>query len=185
MSSDNIEIAILCSNAAKDFTENNKDFVIVGTVVKNADVIVSRTDVPKTIGVSQNRFNKLNLVNKRYKDNIKPVFLLNNILPYALEKGEVDAIILDSKNAILLQGDKEGTYNINGDYDSYDMVVNKKFLESNEYREFIETYNESIEDLKYDEKLYEALRLMYKEGEFTERSFDLWKEWNIKLQKLH
>ncbi|MEG0641633.1 MAG: ABC transporter substrate-binding protein, partial [Clostridium sp.] len=77
----------------------------------------------KRVGVPQNRVDKYPLIIKRFGDNVDIIPMINSALPFALEKGEVDAILIDALTALSLNGEVEGTNNIIPNYTSYTMVV--------------------------------------------------------------
>ncbi|MEG0005566.1 MAG: ABC transporter substrate-binding (seleno)protein SaoB [Clostridium sp.] len=180
MSSDAADIAIICSSLAKEFLKDNNEFVEVGDVVMNADILVGSKN-PAKIGVPQNRVDKYELLMKKFgKDiDIKPI--KSTTLPYVLEKGEVDAILVDAYVAVGLDNIMEGTNHIQGDYPSYTMISTKKFYESEEFQEFKSMYNKGVDELKNDNFLNTYL---LKRGKSSERRVDKWRKWHVTIQKL-
>lgn len=185
MSSNSLQVALLCSDAAEEFIKNNEEFEVVGPVVKNSDVLILNESNPKKIAVSQKRIKDSEIIKKKFKDQVEIVPTLHNILPYVLEKGEVDGVIIDAKNATFLNGYDEGAYEIIGEYISYVMVVNKKFRGSKEFGNFIEIYNDGVDEINNDyNKLFHAIKLIYNTGEFSEKEANLWKKWKVEFLKI-
>lgn len=86
-----------------------------------------------------------------------------NSIPILLERDVVDAAILDGVKAIAIDGDYE---EIQQSYTTYNMVVRKAIIETKEFKEFIEKYNEVVDELN-NEKLYRnEIEIYSKEGKW-------------------
>ena len=178
MSSEQIDIAIICKEAAKKFINYDKNFEILDTVVKNSDVFLVKNENIQKIGVTQNRNYQISLVKQYYK-NSTPVPFLNGGLAYALESDKVDAIVVDSIKALNLKGEKIATVKYN-DYDTYVMVVNKEFKKSKEFKQFIKLYNQSVKELS-NEKLFKLELQKYTGKETSKEVWGEFKKWKLKF----
>ncbi|MDO7204725.1 hypothetical protein Q5M85_11745 [Paraclostridium bifermentans] len=72
LSSEQIDMAIICKEAAKKFVEYDENFEIVDTVVQNSDVFLVKNENIKKVGVTQNRNYQIDLV-KEYYESAKEV----------------------------------------------------------------------------------------------------------------
>lgn len=178
LSSDQVDMAIICKEAAEKFVKADNNFEIVNTVIQNSDVFLIKQDNPKSIGVTQNRDYQVDLV-KEYYDSSKPVSFINNALGYALESNKVDAIVIDAIKALSLEGKKEST-SINKDYDTYVLVVNRFFKESDSYKQFKKLYNNSVKELK-DENKFEKELKVYTDANISNEDMGEFKKWKLKF----
>lgn len=103
LSSEEIDIAIICKDAAKQYVNVNSGFEIVGTVVQNSDIFLLSDNNPEKIGVIQNRDYQSELVKKYYK-NVEVAPLLGTALAYGLESNLVDGVVIDCIKSIGLEG---------------------------------------------------------------------------------
>ncbi len=156
LSSEEIDIAIICKDAAKQYVNKNSGFEIVGTVVQNSDIFLLSDNNPKKMGVTQNRDYQSELVKKYYK-NVEIASLLGTALAYGLESNLVDGVVIDCIKSIGLEGKRKSTTEL-GDYDTYVLVVSKEFKKSKEYSDFIKLYNKSVDDLNNKATFKKALK---------------------------
>lgn len=181
LSSEQIDMAIICKEAAKKFVEYDENFEIVDTVVQNSDVFLVKNENIKKVGVTQNRNYQIDLV-KEYYESAKEVPFISGGLAYALESDKVDAIVIDSIKALSLNGKKFSTA-INKDYDTYVMVVNKSFKQNKLYTQFIKLYNQSVKELN-DENLFKKELEKYTDTEISEEVWGEFKKWNLKFLQI-
>lgn len=183
LSSGSLDIAIICSDAADDILDKSNDFINIGSVVENSDVIVSKKKEIKKVGISQGREYKKSIASKRFK-NIEIISVLDRSLGYALEKGEVDAILIDAKKALVLAGIKEGTSTIKGDYSAYTMIANKNIINTEKYKRFVEVYNKSVDDFNKESTIQEFIKLNLGEDKNWKGGLEDWKNWHVKFLKI-
>lgn len=181
LSSDQIDMAIICKEAANSFVKYDENFEIVAPLVKNSDVFLLKKDNPKTIGVTQNRTYQNELVSKYYK-KAKPVPLINNALMYALENNTVEGVAIDVIKSLSLNGKKLSTTS-KGEYDTYVLVVNKKFKTTDLYIEFINLYNESVLELENEKTLKKELEV-YTDKKLSNKEMEEIKEWKLKFLQI-
>lgn len=156
LSSEEIDIAIICKNAAKQYVNATSGFEIVGTVVQNSDVFLLSNSNPKKIGIIQNRNYQSELV-KKYYENVEISPLLGTALAYGLESNLVDGVVIDCIKSIGLEGTRKSTTEL-GDYDTYVLVVSKKFKKSKAYSDFIKLYNKSVDALNNESTFKNTLK---------------------------
>lgn len=182
LSSDQIDMAIICKEAAGSFIKYDDNFEIVAPVVKNSDVFLLKEHNPKTIGVIQNRNYQTELVNQYYK-NSKAVPLINSALMYVLENNTVEGVVIDSIKALSLKGKKVST-TTDGEYNTYVLVVNRSFKNTELYNRFIKLYNESVQELD-DEKILKKELERYTGNVLSKEDMGEIKEWKLKFLQLN
>lgn len=181
LSSEQIDMAIICKEAAKKFVEYDEKFEILGTVVQNSDVFLVKNENIKKVGVTQNRNYQINLVKEYYK-NAEEVPFISGGLAYALESDKVDAIVIDSIKSLSLKGKKFSTA-VNKNYDTYVMVVNKSFKQSELYDQFIKLYNQSVNELS-NENLFKKELEKYTDTEMSKEVWGEFKKWKLKFLQI-
>jgi len=62
-----MDMAIICKDAAEEYIKNDTNFEIEAPVVKNSDIFLMDTDIPKRIGVTQKRDYQYNHQQSFYK----------------------------------------------------------------------------------------------------------------------
>ncbi len=124
----------------------------------NAEIICYKDDweTVKTVGVSQGREQEKELAKKAYPQIETFQDITQKGIFYSLEDGQVDAIIQDLKKAATLP-DYEHKPLSENDYISYVLVVDKEFAQTEEFADFIESYNKAVE--KLNEPAYLADKL--------------------------
>ena len=153
----------------------NDDFQIYGPVIMNAEVIVYKEDIDsiRRIGIGQKREHLYKLVKDSY-ENIEEIVEISPIaLPYSLEGGQVDGAVLDITRAGLLPKFKTAPLSEN-DYISYSLVVRKDIIATDVFKDFLESYNEVIDELNQKERL----------GEYVNITGESWDSIKIKFLSL-
>lgn len=153
-----INIGFYCTHIAKHTVENNKDVEIYGPVIMNAETIVYKGDWDKVsrLGVTQGREQSKSLASKTYAQIEGFNEITQKGILYAMEDEQVDAAILDVTKAA-----EVSSYNCrplsDTDYISYVLVADKEFIQSDEFADFIKSYNKAAERLGSREYLAEVL----------------------------
>lgn len=155
LSSNEMDMAIICKDAAEKYVQTEKNFEIVGTVVKNSDVFLLSDENPNVMGTVQNRKYQDELV-KEYYPNAKVKHLLANALPYSIESNKVDGGVMDVIKSLSIEGNKKSCAT-NKDFDTYVLVVNKEFKKTDNYEIFKKLYNKSVDDISDKNKLKKAI----------------------------
>ena len=172
-----MDMAIMCKEAAREYLDNVEDFEVVSNITMNSDIFIIKNDDPKVIGMTQDRDYQIDLIKKRFGENVEIAAMMVNALPYALEKGEVDAIVIDYIKGVHLDGIKEDTV-IDGDYTTYVLLSNSEFMKTKEFKKFIKIYNKSLEELLSDKEILNSHFLRYTETNLEKGGL---KKWKIKL----
>ncbi len=101
LASRELDMSIMCPVAAASLVADNEDYVLAGPVVLGGDILVRRLhDVQKKIpahkvGIAHLRVPQRELVNAALPES-EVTELLPGALPYALERGVVDGIVVDA-----------------------------------------------------------------------------------------
>ncbi len=147
LSSDLLDVAIICPSAAATLIEKDNRFEIVGPCVVNSDIFVIKEDkLPQKIGVTQNRVYQHELIREKFGQKIEIVPMITTALPFALERDLVDGIVIDIIRGLALEGEKMTT-GFNQDIVSYVLVVRKSFKDDDRYLEFLRLLQESVNEL--------------------------------------
>jgi len=176
-----MDMAIICKDAAKEYVKNDANFEIVGPLIKNSDIFLLAPKTPKSIGVTQKRDYQYDLVKKYYKD-AEIVPLIGTALGYGLESNLVDAIVIDAMKSLTIKGDKRSTAT-QGEYESYVLVVNKDFKDTDSYAKFIRFYNEAVKDLE-NEKVFKKAIENYKGIDISNKEMEEIVNWKVKFLQI-
>lgn len=169
-----LDMAIVCKEAAKEYLRNVEGFELVSPAAMNSDIFIIKEEEPKIIGMTQDRDYQRDLIKKRFGQDVKIEEIMVSALPYALEKGEVDAIIIDFIKGVHIDGIKESTL-LDKDNTTYVLIANKEFMKTKEFKRFIGKYNESLEELLKDKKLMERQFLSYTKAQLGKGGLEKWK----------
>jgi len=181
MSTDLLDLAVMCPDAARVLLEKDDRFAIVGPLLVNSDLIVLKPGrVPKKIGVTQNRYYQEQIIAEKFGPNCSAVPMMTVSLPYALEKNAVDGVIVDVLKGLWLQGDKLSTVAAGGDRVTYVLVVRKSFRESPAFQRFIELIDQAADELNRPEILRQAIN-SYNNLDLTREEVKKWSQLGIKF----
>lgn len=145
--------------------------MIYGPVVMNAEVVCYKDDWKdvKIVGISQGREQEKGLAEKAYPQIEAFQEVTQKGILYALEDGQVDAVIQDVTKAAQAP-DYHCRPLSENDYISYVLVVDKDFVGTEAFSDFIESYNRAVE--KLNEPAYLAERLGVKESWLIDKSIE-------------
>lgn len=185
MAAGEFDMAVLCPDAAEAFLLVDPDYVLVGGVIENANVLIHRgTDPIKRIGYMNGRSVQGSLLKDLFPDEVDLYPMLATALPYALENQAVDAVVLDGAQGLAY--DAEQITALPSDKPSQVLVANTDILESSAYLGFINRYNEMALSLNSDgirPFLIEAIAL--EPGlEESEELIERWKKMETKFSTL-
>lgn len=157
-----INIGFYCSHIAAYTVKQNRDVMIYGPAVMNAEIICFKKDWEdvKKVGVTQGRQQLKEISGKTYPQIEKFEEITQKGIMYTVEDSQVDAAILDITKAAGLKG-YQFTPLSDMDYISYTMVVDKKFAKTEAFRDFLRSYNKVADRL--NDRDYLADRLNVKE----------------------
>lgn len=182
LSSENLDMAIICKEAADKLMKTESDkFENKGVLVKNSDVILVKNRPIKRIGVIQNR-NYQRYLAQMYCPNKEIFPFIGTGIAYALESNKVDAVVIDAFKAIKLKGNKISTAD-RKEYDTYVLIVNKKFLGTKTYKEFVKLYNRSVEEINMD-SIYRKEVESFLGRKISDSDWKEIKSWKIKFPQI-
>ena len=151
-------MAFYCSHVARHTVEENENVMIYGPVVMNAEVISYKDswENVKTVGISQGRQTEKTLAEQSYPQIQEFQEVTQKGLLYTLENQQIDAVIQDLTKAADIP---EYPYKplTNGDYISYVLVVDRDFVETEAFADFVASYNRAVEKLNDPEYFAEKL----------------------------
>lgn len=151
-------MAFYCSHIALHTIQENENVMIYGPVVMNAEIICYKDDWErvKTLGISQGREQEKAVARKSYPQIEEVQDITQKGILYSLETEQVDAVVLDiSKAAKAPQYLSKPLSET--DYISYVMVVDKEFIRTEAFADFVRGYNEAVAKLNEPEYLAEKL----------------------------
>lgn len=102
LSSRELDMAIMCPDAARLLVEKNTDYVLAGPVLLDGDVLVRKPDAQQAVrrvGMAHQRSAQRRLILATLGQDVEIVEMLPAALSYALERGAVDAVVLDRLTA--------------------------------------------------------------------------------------
>ncbi|KAF0207137.1 MAG: hypothetical protein FD171_2003 [Actinobacteria bacterium] len=148
LSSDSLDLAVLCPGAAADLVSKDRRFVVIGPLIENSDVVVTRSGaIVARMGVTQNRSYQLDIVREVVGSEATVVPMMTTSLPYALEKGIVDGIVIDAVKALSVPGDRRPSAPAQGDRVTYVLVAREDLLGSERYSMAIDLLGRAAEAL--------------------------------------
>ncbi|ABK19613.1 ABC transporter substrate-binding (seleno)protein SaoB [Syntrophobacter fumaroxidans] len=176
-----LDVALMCPDAARRLVEKSSMFEIAGPAVLNSDVLVIRPGaVPKRIGIAHRRFYQERLVTEWFTSGCSVVPMLPASLPFAFERGVVDAVVVDVLKAFALSGERISVRRSGADVVTYVLVARKDFTASPVHRQFMERYERVVRELGDAENLARALE-GYKAVRWTDREVEEWKRLNVRF----
>ena len=151
-------MAFYCSQLARHRVEEKENVMIYGPVVMNAEVISYKDswENVKTVGISQGRQTEKTQAEQSYPQIQEFQEVTQKGLLYTLENQQIDAVIQDLTKAADIP---EYPYKplTDGDYISYVLVVDRDFVETEAFADFVVSYNRAVEKLNDPEYLAEKL----------------------------
>lgn len=138
--------AVMCPDAAAEFLAENADFVSFGAIMLNSDVIMLNVPAGMVhkVGLSHKRSHQFVMARAEFgKAESLPMLPVG--LPYALKKGEVDAIIVDLGVASELEGEYHAWQ---GEaLPTQILVLRRGFAESEAFADFALAYGRARQDM--------------------------------------
>lgn len=168
-------MAIICTDAADKFIEASDDFVLLGTVTENTDVLIKKDNNVKKIGLTSNKNYLSNFIREKYAD-AEIEYMSPHSFGYAYESGQIDGYVIDiGLINSYLEGEIENVSD--SDYGSNVIIANRKILKDKKFKEFLKSYNKMV--LEYN-KNPNPDYFEFKFGK-DERRNDIWK---VKLKEI-
>ena len=97
MGSGRLDIAIMCTEAARELIARDRRFAIAGPVMMNSDIFITRPNADlhqPAIGVSQKREFQRQMVLKRFGAKSRAVPMLHAAVPFAYARGVVEGAVI-------------------------------------------------------------------------------------------
>lgn len=182
LSSEQLDVAVLCPDAARTLVEKDSRYEIVGPLLVNSDMIVVREppqDIPR-IGIGQNRSYQAEMAVNSFGRDCKTISMLYTALPYAMEKREVDGIVIDVLRGWQLAGEKRSGAGGGPDIISSVLVVKKSLRQDARFSKFIVWLAEAAAELNRREVLEKELA-RYKGLTMTQEEWTTWNRLKIKF----
>ncbi|PKM78272.1 MAG: hypothetical protein CVU90_03145 [Firmicutes bacterium HGW-Firmicutes-15] len=153
LSTDNLDMAVICPDAAERLIEKDSRYYILGPCRVNSDILISGpSSRVNKIGITQNRWYQETLAHEHLGPDIDVYPMLGNALPFAIQNGRIDGAIMDIANALRLEG-KITSLSRGKDHITYVLVVRKDILHEPIFYEFVNLYNQAVQELQDEQSL--------------------------------
>ena len=176
-------MAIICPDSAVEFLKSTDEYVLVGSCIQNSSIIVSKTGMPAIrVGYAQNRQHIQTMVDELYPSGVEKKSLIMHALPYSLENGMVDTVLLDITTGLSLSGKKKNV-ELEEPVATHVIVASKSFVKSEDFKKFVELYNESAHELS-NPKTFKRAFEEYKGAEISDRDYEFIEQANIEFVQI-
>lgn len=180
LSSDLLDLAVMCPDAAASLLEKDGRFEIVSPCLVNSDIVVVRPGAaPQKIGVAQNRSHQEQIVSVLFGPAATAAPMLPAAIPYAYEKKAVDGVVVDALKGLTMSGVKTAAPAGPAGHTTYVLVVSKNFKEDPRYHEFITLFRAAAEELNDPDVLKEEIS-RYKNIDLTREEVEQWSRLGIR-----
>jgi hypothetical protein len=150
LGSGHLDIAIMCPDAARALVAKDKRFGVIGPVMINSDVLITRADVDlqqPTIGISDKRVLHKKMVAERFGEKGRTAPMLHSAVPFAYARGAIQGAIVDITKVLQLAGDLDNAGARGQNIYTYVMVSKKSLQKSRQYSLFLEKYGQAVEEM--------------------------------------
>ncbi len=184
LSTGEVDVAVLCPDAVIDLAESGKQYTVLGELVYDGNVLVTRPDSPDTlsvIGYMNGRDEQRVLLEEVFGSRtvtLEPIFA--SALPFALENKAVDAIMLDASLAIKLN---YPTQSISSGEVTTVMIARTEILSDPRLQSLIDAYNRTVEEIANEDVLVEML-CGFLETDNSEEVSAFWKTVTVQFGSL-
>ncbi len=183
MGSGRLDIAIMCTEAARELVARDRRFTIAGPVMINSDIFITRPNADlhePAIGVSQKRELQRQMVRKRFGAKSSAVPILHGAVPFAYARGVVEGAVLDITKAFNLEGEFSSAATNGQDVCTYVLVTKKSLQGSNQYQYFLAVYRRAVLEMNDPNNL---LRLLwtYESADITIGDIEKWTKMNVRF----
>ncbi|MFV0438886.1 MAG: ABC transporter substrate-binding (seleno)protein SaoB [Desulfopila sp.] len=183
MGSGDLDMAIVCPDAARELVEKDRSFEIVGPVMMNSDILIYRGDGDVShpqIAVSQKRAFQRKIVRKRFGTAGRPVPMFHGAVPFAFARKVVEGAVVDITRVFALAGNLTSASMDGEDVCTYMLVAKKYIQESVSFHEFITSYGRAVREMDDAANLLELMRT-YVSADSTMRDVRKWKKMNVRF----
>jgi hypothetical protein len=186
------DMAVLCPDAAKAFVENDPSFEISGGIVKRSNVILHKPGrTLKNIGYTNGKNTQAEAALHDLGGEIVLIPMMRTALPYALERGAADGVVVDILDALKAAAPKAAmpkaaASKAKSDFETklldYEkptsvLVVKKNLRNSETFKDFINILNRCVSELN-GSGMEAALRGHIRE-EDTGAMMEIWKSLRV------
>ena len=183
LSTGQVDVAVLCPDAMQDLAETGKQYTVLGELVYDGNVLVTRPDSPDTlavIGYMNGRDEQRDLLEEVYGQEVDLQPMFASALPYALENKAVDAIMLDASLALKLN---YPTRSISSGEVTSVVIVQSDLLSDPRLEELVTACNETVGKLS-DEAVLIDMLCEYLETDNQKEVADFWKSVTVQFGSL-
>ena len=183
LSTGQVDVAVLCPDAVQDLAETGKQYTVLGELVYDGNVLVTRPDSPDTlavIGYMNGRDEQRELLESVYGQEVDLQPMFASALPYALENKAVDAIMLDASLALKLN---YPTKSISSGEVTSVVIVQNDLLSDPRLEELVTACNETVGKLS-DEAVLIDMLCEYLETDNQKEVADFWKSVTVQFGSL-
>lgn len=183
LSSGELDMAIMCPDAAARLIQKDARFAILGPCMINSDVIILAPAAPITglrIAVSHRRHFQRQMVYSAFGSGSRPVPMLHAGVAFAYAKGVVDGAVMDALKGFYLKGKMIQPGETGRDWTTYVFVVKKAFQQTPDFKDFMAVLKDAVHELNQPTQLRQALK-KYRKTELTDEMAEQWKILNIKF----
>ena len=183
LSTGQVDVAVLCPDAMQDLAEAGKKYTVLGELVYDGNVLVTRPDSPDTlavIGYMNGRDEQRDLLEAVYGQGVDLQPMFASALPYALENKAVDAIMLDASLALKLN---YPTKSISSGEVTSVVIVQSDLLSDPRLEELVTACNETVRKLS-DEAVLIDMLCEYLETDNQKEVADFWKSVTVQFGSL-
>lgn len=183
LSTGQVDVAVLCPDAMYDLAETGKQYTVLGELVYDGNVLVTRPDSPEAlqvIGYMNGRDEQRDLLEHVYGTDVDLQPMFASALPYALENQAVDAIMLDVALAMKLNYPSKS---ISQNVTTSVVIVQTELLSDPRLAELITACNETIQSLS-DEEVLTQMLCEYLETDNQKEVSDFWKTVTVQFGSL-
>lgn len=178
LASKSLDMALMCPYSAKNLIVKDNKFEVLGPCILNSNAFILSSKNIKSIGISDGREYEKEEIYKRFGKDKKIISMLNPSLPYSLEKGNVQGILIDSLKGILLQNKNYKILPLEGP--TYVLVVSKIFKKDKRFKMFLNEFNDSLNKLNNFKILTTEIE-RFKNINFSREELENWKKLKIKF----
>ncbi|MBR4990361.1 MAG: hypothetical protein IKY96_04265 [Oscillospiraceae bacterium] len=183
LSTGQVDVAVLCPDAMQDLAEAGKQYTVLGELVYDGNVLVTRPDSPDAlavIGYMNGRDEQRDLLEEVYGQEVDLQPMFASALPYALENKAVDAIMLDASLALKLN---YPTKSISSGEVTSVVIVQDDLLSDPRLKELVAACNETVRQLS-DEAVLIDMLCDYLETDNQKEVADFWKSVTVQFGSL-
>jgi hypothetical protein len=147
LSRGDFDMAVLCPDAAKFFVENDPSFEILGGIIKRSNVILYKQEkILKNIGYTNGKNTQAEAAAHTLGNEITLIPMMRTALPYALERGAADGVVVDILDALKAKGPFKIKF-LEYENPTSVLVVKKSIKNTEPFKAFLNVLNQCVNEL--------------------------------------